>query len=188
MADNNIPIIEPTIDYTKVPPIHQKRTISFINHFVVNTVSSLNKLALTCEEKLFEFENKLQRVEAAVVILESRLASIPTSEEKPVEKVPPKENTEEPVKAEPVPVEEEAAKDVDETDKEAVQNETPIQEDNLQPITNHPLYQKYFKMLKVGVKKESVKQQMAQDGLDPELLEDPQRRVPMVDSESPDAS
>lgn len=104
MNDYKIPIIEPTIDCTKVqtldfsilsflllihnnrqfytflyvlyfycqvPPINQKRTISFINHFIVHTVTFLNKFTLSCEERLLEFEYKLQRIEASLEILES---------------------------------------------------------------------------------------------------------------------
>lgn len=81
MNDYKIPIIEPTIDYTKVPPINQKRTIAFINHFIGHTVTFLNKFALSCEERLFEFENKLQRIEASLEILESWLSSVPSPEQ-----------------------------------------------------------------------------------------------------------
>ncbi|KAH0566910.1 WASH complex subunit 3 [Cotesia glomerata] len=190
MGDNNIPIVEPTIDYTKVPPIHQKRTISFINHFIVTTVSFLNKFALTCEEKLYDFENKLQKLEAAVVILESRLASVPgldikspnkdcdkkeyeTADKNPVEAAPATPEAKDPVGQD----EADTKPDVEST-KGQVQNHEVS--DNLEQISSHPVYQKYFKMVNFGVPKPAVKIKMKQEGLDPDLLDDPQRLIPKI--------
>lgn len=42
---------------------------------------------------------------------------------------------------------------------------------NAEPISKHPLYEKYFKMVNFGVPKPAVKIKMAQEGLDPSLLE-----------------
>ncbi|CAD6234438.1 GSCOCG00001925001-RA-CDS [Cotesia congregata] len=192
MGDNNIPIVEPTIDYTKVPPIHQKRTISFINHFIVTTVSFLNKFALTCEEKLYDFENKLQKLEAAVVILESRLASVPgldikspnkdcdkkeneTADKIPVEAAPTTPEAKYPDK-DPVGQDEADTKQDVESTKVEVQNQEVS--DNLEPISMHPIYRKYFKMVNFGVPKPAVKIKMKQEGLDPDLLDDPQHLIP----------
>ncbi|XP_063975100.1 WASH complex subunit 3 [Diachasmimorpha longicaudata] len=183
MNDNRIPIVEPTVDYTKVPPIHQKRTVSFINHFVVNTVSFLNKFALSCEERLFEFENKLQRIEAALIILESRLASIPGLDSGSVEPTAcdPKnvESDNKPLIVEPE--KQEVPVNIDELDKieeTKPQPELEVPSAELQPINKHPLYEKYFKMVNVGVPKAAVKIKMTQEGLDPSLLDDPQRQIP----------
>ncbi|XP_015116494.1 WASH complex subunit 3 [Diachasma alloeum] len=189
MNDSRIPIVEPTVDYTKVPPIHQKRTVSFINHFVVNTVSFLNKFALNCEERLFEFENKLQRVEASLVILESRLASIPGLDSTPLERTAcdPK-NVETDNKLQIEPEKQDVPVDIDELDKTIeeikVQPEPEVQSPELQPISKHPLYEKYFKMVNIGVPKPAVKQKMTQEGLDPSLLDDAQRQIPKA---APDA-
>ncbi|XP_011307651.1 WASH complex subunit CCDC53 [Fopius arisanus] len=195
MNDSSIPIVEPTVDYTKVPPIHQKRTVSFINHFVVNTVSFLNKFALNCEERLFEFENKLQRVEAALVILESRLASIPGLDsnllEKPDElKTCDPKNIETDSKPQTVePENREVPVDIDEPDKiieEAkIQAEPEVPSPELQSINKHPLYEKYFKLVNLGVPKPAVKLKMTQEGLDPSLLDDPQRQVPKAVPDAP---
>ncbi|XP_043274775.1 WASH complex subunit 3 [Venturia canescens] len=185
MGDSNLPIIEPTIDFTKVPPIHQKRTISFINHFVVNAVSFLNKLALNCEEKLFDFENKLQRIEAAVVILESRLASIPSCEEKlPVPEKVSQQLLEdkEKVDAESIPPAE-AKGDIDETDK--LVDEGANDKEKLIPICKHPLYEEFFRMKNIGAAVEALKRTMTLRGLDPDALDDPQRQVPNNSPEGP---
>lgn len=163
MAEYNIPIIEPTIDYNKVPPINQKRTITFINHFIAHTVTFLNKFSLTCEEKLFEFENKLQRVQASLEILESRLSSVPGLENK-TQTI--EENKEQEVKNIQVTNKE------DPPDSQVVQEEKE-KENPIEPPTlgADPAYQKYVKMLHFGVPKEAVKLKMELEGLDSTLLD-----------------
>ncbi|XP_034950667.1 WASH complex subunit 3 [Chelonus insularis] len=190
MNDNSIPIVEPTIDYTKVPPIHPKRTVSFINHFIVTTVSFLNKFALNCEERLYEFENKLQKLEAAIIILESRLASVPGLDNKSPDtkdcNLEEQEtvNTESNEKVDTMKTPE-VINNVDEIDKND-EEKNPTQASNVEPISSHPLYRKYFKMVNVGVPKPAVKIKMAQEGLDPSLLDDPDQLVPKDESPTAD--
>jgi len=56
-----------------VPAIHQKRTLAFVNTFITNTVSILNNLARTSEAKMQKFEEKLQRMDASLCILEANV-------------------------------------------------------------------------------------------------------------------
>ncbi|XP_050464548.1 WASH complex subunit 3 isoform X1 [Cataglyphis hispanica] len=165
MSDYKIPIIEPTIDYTKVPPINQKRTVSFINHFITHTVTFLNKFALCCEERLFEFENKLQKLEASLEILESRLSSIPGLEQEH-HKESDSFNENDKSKLEEVEVHK-----VDEPDNSEVKPKA--EETKVQSAAKDPRYEKYFKMLHVGVPKEGVKLKMKQEGLDTSILDIP---------------
>ncbi|CAK9794871.1 WASH complex subunit 3 [Anthophora quadrimaculata] len=169
MNDYKIPIIEPTIDYTKVPPINQKRTISFINHFIVHTVTFLNKFALSCEERLFEFENKLQRIEASLEILESWLSSVPGLEQdRNINKGAIESNDNK--------QEEKSASKIDEPDN-VKQDEPKSTKTEEQPINQDPRYEKYLKMVHFGVPKEAVKLKLKQEGLDPSILDDPQQIV-----------
>lgn len=172
MNDYKVPIIEPTIDYTKVPPINHKRIISFINHFIIHTVTFLNKFALSCEEKLFEFENKLQRVEASLAILESRLSSIPDLQQSTqVQKENSDDNTKEnnEIKSENVEVSK-----IDEPDN--VGGSKPISnEPETGQVERDPRYEKYFKLIHLGAEKEEVKLRIKQEGLDPSVLDEPQQ-------------
>lgn len=181
MNDYKIPIIEPTIDYTKVPPINQKRTISFINHFIVHTVTFLNKFALSCEERLFEFENKLQKIEASLEILESWLSSVPNLEQDQNTKniIEDKSNKQEEQQNvskidEPDSVETIVKDNVKDSVKEDEPKDTQIDE---QPISKDPRYEKYFKLIHFGVPKGAVKLKMEQEGLDPSVLDDTQQIV-----------
>lgn len=46
--------------------------------------------------------------------------------------------------------------------------------DRLIPVGKHPHYQKYFKMLKIGLPRDAVKEKVRQDGLDGEMLDKPE--------------
>ena len=47
-------------------------------------------------------------------------------------------------------------------------------------VQDHPVYSKYFKMLKVGLPKDAVKNKMIQEGVDPTILDkDPSDKVPV---------
>lgn len=160
MNDYKIPIIEPTIDCTKVPPINQKRTISFINHFIVHTVTFLNKFTLSCEERLLQFEYKLQRIEASLEILESWLSSIPNLEQNQNTKSSTEnnDNKEENVSKinEPDNIKQDVPKDI-QTEKQLINKDSR--------------YDKYLKMIHFGVPKEAVKLKMEQEGLNSSILE-----------------
>lgn len=64
------------IFHSQVPPIDQKRIVAFVNHFVVSSVTFLNKFAVNCETKFIDFESKLHKVEASLSILESKASTI----------------------------------------------------------------------------------------------------------------
>lgn len=175
MSEYKIPIIEPTIDYTKVPPINQKRTVSFINHFITHTVTFLNKFALCCEERLYEFENKLQKLEASLEILESRLSSIPGLEQ---ERYKESDNVNENDTNKLEEVEVRKADELDNSEVEPKDEETEVQ-----TAAKDPRYEKYFKMLHFGVPKQAVKLKMEQEGLDTSILDNPQQIVSIRSSD-----
>lgn len=166
MNDYKIPIIEPTIDCTKVPPINQKRTISFINHFIVHTVTFLNKFTLSCEERLLQFEYKLQRIEASLEILESWLSSIPNLEQNQNIKSSTEnnDNKEENVSKinEPDNIKQDVPKDI-QTEKQLINKDSR--------------YDKYLKMIHFGVPKEAVKLKMEQEGLNSSILDNESQQV-----------
>ncbi|XP_006619760.1 WASH complex subunit 3 [Apis dorsata] len=166
MNDYKIPIIEPTIDCTKVPPINQKRTISFINHFIVHTVTFLNKFTLSCEERLLQFEYKLQRIEASLEILESWLSSIPGLEQNQNTKSTTEnnDNKEENVSKinEPDDIKQDVSKNI-QTEKQLINKDSR--------------YEKYLKMIHFGVPKEAVKLKMEQEGLNSSILDNESQQV-----------
>ncbi|EFN89048.1 Coiled-coil domain-containing protein 53, partial [Harpegnathos saltator] len=146
-----------------VPPINQKRTVSFINHFITHTVTFLNKFALSCEERLYEFENKLQKLEASLEVLESRLSSIPGLEQEYHKQL---DNVNENNTSKSEEVEIHKANEIDNSEIESKDEEKDKHTTN-----KDPRYEKYFKMIHFGVPKQAVKLKMEQEGLDASILE-----------------
>uniref|UniRef100_A0A5F8G6F5 WASH complex subunit 3 n=1 Tax=Monodelphis domestica TaxID=13616 RepID=A0A5F8G6F5_MONDO len=51
MDEDGLPLMGSGVDLTKVPAIQQKRTVAFLNQFVVHTVQFLNRFSTVCKEK-----------------------------------------------------------------------------------------------------------------------------------------
>uniref|UniRef100_A0A5F8GV60 WASH complex subunit 3 n=1 Tax=Monodelphis domestica TaxID=13616 RepID=A0A5F8GV60_MONDO len=49
--EDQLPLMGSGIDLTKVAAIQQKRTVAFLNQFVVHTVQFLNRFSTVCKEK-----------------------------------------------------------------------------------------------------------------------------------------
>merc|ERR1719450_1497176 len=75
--DDGIPIVGPGVNLAEAPALNYKRTLAFINHFITNSVRFLNKFSSSCEERLSEIHNRVQRLEITLRILEAKLSSIP---------------------------------------------------------------------------------------------------------------
>ncbi|XP_022814293.1 WASH complex subunit 3 [Spodoptera litura] len=157
------------VDLYKVAALQQKRTLAFVNHFVLTNVQFLNNFMKTCEQKLMDFEKKLDKVNAAMVLLEARLSSIPelntatpTLLQKPAE-VTETTSTEETPAAEPqnmVPV------------QDTKEQETPSEStDTVEGKSSHPEYDRFVKMVQVGVPLQAVKLKLSLEGLDPNILD-----------------
>lgn len=196
MNDKDLPILESNIDKSQVPSIHQKRLLAFINHFIVNTVTFLNDFIANCDSKFIECENKLQKVEASLLIVESKLASIQGVGDKSSGKAENSESTT------PIDVEIEKNEKQDEliggeddgsdahsvaeesSPKSALKDNVPS-DDHETPAAVHGVkacederYKKYFKMLQVGVPLPAVRLKMEAEGYDSNVLNDPNQILP----------
>ncbi|CAN7995441.1 unnamed protein product [Ixodes hexagonus] len=185
MDDDGLPIIGPGVDYSKVPPIQQKRTLAFLNYFLTRTTSFLNHFASVCDEKLEDLLIRIQRLEASMCILEAKLASIPGLENVKADftSVPTSANQEQAPKAhEPstttIVVVQNNVTDVSETPAEpaaAPQN----------TVSKDPRFSKYFKMLSVGIPLGAVQIKMRSEGVDPDILNNPNAPAPPRGVSSP---
>ena len=73
-----------------IEPIPLTKLTVVINNFLANTITHLNKLSVKGEEKLSEFDNKLNDLDAMTTLLEAKLKSLPeniTSTYPPLEPV-----------------------------------------------------------------------------------------------------
>ena len=55
--------------------IHQKRTLTFLNHFITHTTNFLNRFSNICEEKLEAVSVRLQRLETIMAIVEAKVGN-----------------------------------------------------------------------------------------------------------------
>ncbi|XP_040611058.1 WASH complex subunit 3 isoform X5 [Mesocricetus auratus] len=72
MDEDGLPLMGSGIDLTKVPAIQQKRTVAFLNQFVVHTVQFLNRFSTVCEEKLADLSLRIQQIETTLNILDAK--------------------------------------------------------------------------------------------------------------------
>ncbi|XP_016932670.3 WASH complex subunit 3 [Drosophila suzukii] len=159
-------VITGDVDKTQIPPLNQKRILAFVNHFLVSTCTFLNEFALGCETKFVEMERQLQKTEAALIILEAKLASIPTEHHVADEPSRIPAPTEEP--NEPTQILDSKVPSAD---------SQPEPEDPPECIgvraCDDLRYRKFFKMVQVGVPAPAVKQKMTSEGLEPRILDTP---------------
>ncbi|KFO30294.1 N-acetylglucosamine-1-phosphotransferase subunits alpha/beta [Fukomys damarensis] len=88
MDEDGLPLMGSGLDLTKVPAIQQKRTVAFLNQFVVHTVQFLNRFSTVCEEKLANLSLRIQQIETTLNILDAKLSSIPGLDEVTLEASP----------------------------------------------------------------------------------------------------
>lgn len=167
------------VDYSEVTAIHQKRTLAFINYFITNTASFLNNFARSVESRITEYESKIQMLEAAMDILEAKLSSVPGLEDETSVLVAKTQS----VSSEPA-AQTESAPIVLPTEVPDVKElpQGPEEENGMIPVKDDPTYKKFFRMLHVGVPEPAVRLKMQAEGLDPDMLSNPNHPVPANNS------
>ncbi|KAK3585737.1 hypothetical protein CHS0354_020306 [Potamilus streckersoni] len=182
MDADGLPLVGPGVNYTKVEALNQKRIIAFLNHFITHSASFLNRFSCVCEEKLEHLSSRLQQLEITLNILEAKLASIPGLEgvtapssssasagvsSSTSSNTAPQSGPPPPPPASPMPM----------------QAEQPVEKVETQqnPVSKDPRYMRFFKMLQVGVPETAVKMKMSAEGLDPNLLNNPDAPAPAAD-------
>lgn len=63
-------------DKTAVNALNSKRMVTFFNEFLITTTSFLNGFASECEDKFFELERKLNKIESNLLIIEDKVSSV----------------------------------------------------------------------------------------------------------------
>ncbi|XP_058462482.1 WASH complex subunit 3 [Malaya genurostris] len=142
------------LDKRELPPTNQKRMVAFINHFILNTVSFLNKFASDCEDKFIDYEHKIQSLEASLLIVEAKIASIDALNSGVNVTNNETESTLKAEITEDIPVD-------------------PLQESISEEVetVRDARYDKYFKMIQVGVPVMAVKNKIRSEGLDPNYID-----------------
>ncbi|XP_035206389.1 WASH complex subunit 3-like [Stegodyphus dumicola] len=178
MDSDGLPIVGSGVDYSKVDPLHQKRTLTFLNHFLIRTTSFLNHFSSVCDEKLENLLIRIQRLEASMCILEAKLASIPGLDD--VSDAEPSETVSSPQQNEaniPEPSTIQSTPNADQTAPPPPPPSTEPQKP-VKTVSQDPRYAKYFKMINMGVPVGAVQLKMQAEGVDPEILNNPDAEAP----------
>ncbi|XP_034256301.1 WASH complex subunit 3 [Thrips palmi] len=174
MDPDGLPVIGAGVDYTQVGAIHQKRTLAFINYFVTSTVSFLNNFSRSCEVRLQKCESRIQKLEASLGILEAKLSSIPSLTGVTAEVVssqdPSLEQNSTPNIPPEVPV-------ISNEVEVVVPPGPPEVPSGMIAAKDHPTYKRFLRMVQVGVPEPAVRNKMQAEGLDPDILSNPNQLV-----------
>ena len=181
-----------------IAPIPLSKLTVVINNFIANTITHLNKLSVKGEEKLSEFDNKLNDLDAMTTLLEAKLYSLPeniTSNYPPLEPMnlpdinpffiqQPPENPTEP------PKQDEDSQDVSKKDEqpekgpdtEKANKEDLSPEIDLQNFLNqNEELKSLYKMIKFGVPLMGVRNKGQSNGIDMDLVEEMIEKAKKVD-------
>jgi WASH complex subunit CCDC53 len=162
--------MQPQLDFTEVDPIPYRKSLTFVNSFLIQTTQFLNRFANTCEQKLSDVSSQLQQLEITMGLLEAKLASIPESALAPG--APNPANNNQPVANNNV------ENNANNNEPQPAVEAQPDENGNAgggSGMTNaqDPRYAKYFKMLKNGVPLAAVQQKMMFEGFSPDVLSNP---------------
>ncbi|XP_033370189.1 WASH complex subunit 3 isoform X3 [Parus major] len=173
MDEDGLPIVGSGIDLTKVPAIQQKRTVAFLNQFVVHTVQFLNRFSTVCEEKLSALSLRIQQIETTLNILDAKLSSIPGLEDVKFEVSSENVNVTNGPVAQIATDQQTAASP--QSGQNNIQEEglqkTEVVTENVTTVAKDPRYARYLKMVQVGVPVMAIRNKMISEGLNPDLLD-----------------
>ncbi|XP_040611057.1 WASH complex subunit 3 isoform X4 [Mesocricetus auratus] len=159
MDEDGLPLMGSGIDLTKVPAIQQKRTVAFLNQFVVHTVQFLNRFSTVCEEKLADLSLRIQQIETTLNILDAKLSSIPGLEDVTVE-VSPLSVTAVPNESHSESASEQPQISINSLQQDSTQDSGPqeseVSSDNILTVAKDPRYARYLKMVQVEARRSSA--------------------------------
>ncbi|XP_047989940.1 WASH complex subunit 3 [Leguminivora glycinivorella] len=159
------------VDLSKIAGLQQKRTLAFVNHFLVTTVQFLNKFTKDCEEKLMNFELKLEKVNATMVLLEAKLSSIPeVSIQSQCKTEDPQQDTNA-GKPDHIPVDSTEPSQNTNPETSEGSDTTATKEVGMEEASVAPEYMRFVKMVQVGVPLQAVKLKLTMEGLDPNVFD-----------------
>ena len=162
---------------TTISTIPLNKLTVVINNFIANTITHLNKLSVKGDQKLSEFDNKLNDLDAMTTLLEAKLNSLPENitstypalQEVGLDDINPV------IIPNPIP-EEQKEEDQQEGNEEKGEEGN---EDDLSPeeamekfLKANESLRTLYKMLKVGVPTMQVKMKAKMDEINANLVEE----------------
>uniref|UniRef100_A0A0M3HU47 WASH complex subunit CCDC53 n=1 Tax=Ascaris lumbricoides TaxID=6252 RepID=A0A0M3HU47_ASCLU len=195
MTEPDLSFIDADINLRQVRPLDSRRVIACTNFFIMKAIRFLNDFANHIQGRIIAMEERLERVETKLILLEAEVDSvadirrlpkktvvsdnIATNATQPAEGVSTEATSEKNAAGNiPNSVEVPTQKCI-EGDTNTHQSSNTEQQTSSSGIkvSEDVRYAKYFRMLKVGVVALAVKQKMASEGIDPSILDNPEAIV-----------
>jgi len=167
--------IEPAkVDMSGMNPMPVKKTLIMVNAFVADSVTFLNRFVATCDERLHEVDQRIEKMKLRMLILENNINSIEWLRTEP-------ETAPAAAAAPAAPAQAEAATSTptEENNGGAAPAEAPAEaaaapepaEDPIAALKADPRYSLYFRMLSVRVPPPAVKNKMYADKVPDDIIE-----------------
>lgn len=187
--------IRSDIDPATVKPLDTRDLVRIINDFLLTSSDFLNSFCAKFEDRILTLEARLNSFESQLILLEQKLADIPDSvgtiqqnmvgfgcqqmEGCSIEKNESANKDELGPPTERLSEEEQQPKMSASSDREEKPPQSQEGDANGMAAKDHPIMGKYFRMLKMGVPEPAVKQKMRSEGVDPAILDQPERQMPI---------
>ncbi|KAJ3426265.1 wash complex subunit [Anaeramoeba flamelloides] len=169
--------MEEDVNYEELPGLSYNKTITYINDFVIKSVHFLNKFSTNCERKLSEIDSSIKRLDTIMNIFEDKLSSIEGLDDIDV----PRETTSTTTTTTTTTEENKEEENQEEEEKE---KEETQETSNVVKLKDDLRYRKWCQLVMRGVPKVAIRMKMEAEGLDPDLLDDPEQPAPpMTDEE-----
>eukprot|EP00771_Trimastix_marina_P000651 gnl/Trimastix_PCT/1674.p1 GENE.gnl/Trimastix_PCT/1674~~gnl/Trimastix_PCT/1674.p1 ORF type:complete len:172 (-),score=18.91 gnl/Trimastix_PCT/1674:37-552(-) len=154
-------ISKQNIDYTQIDPAPLDESLAVVNRFVTDTAYFLNRFSSLCEKKLLAVSQQIRKLETTITILEGKLSSIPgldvIDQPTATPSAAPAAGAA-PAGAAPSDPSNPAPVDDDDDDISVGEPAYDIKQD--------PQFAHYFKLLRIGVPEQRVRDAMAKDDLE----------------------
>lgn len=187
------------MDASRIKPAPLPHSLLLINNFVINTTRFLNSFSENVEKKLLGVSRRITEVEITLSFLEAKLNSIPeldhikpdNSASQPTTNIP--EGNANNASSSSTTSSVASTSSSTATTTTTAPSETPTapisstieaavpsipQDDGMIAASEHPAYSPFLKMLRVGVPPPVVVGKLQAAGLDPSVVDDPEKRIP----------
>jgi hypothetical protein len=149
-----------------------------LNNFVANTTSFFNAFSETVEKRISGVSNKITELETLLAVLEAKLNSVPDLDAGPVSTASQPTQQADTPSAAPAPTSNVAIPDQTSAVTATAAAPAATMDANMCPVSEHPDYVPFFKLLKVGVPPFVVQAKVTAAGLDASMIDTPDKLVP----------
>lgn len=165
------------LELIQIKPVPIQKTLVLLNNFIANTTNFFNAFSESVEKKISNVSNKITELETLLAVLEAKLNSVPDLNDA----VPGHTSTSQPQTAQSAPATvHQAAPEAGgpaAVDPVAVAPASEAADSSQIPVSEHPDYLPFFKLLKVGVPSFVVQAKVTAAGLDGSMIDTPDRLV-----------